>query len=919
MTIDKAATRAEIDILYAASNKLTQASTPAEQLDAVSDYAREQGASSCVLLYIDNDASGQPEWLTVVAEWTAEGAVAMGLDQTFYMPSFAFNQVWLSAPNRPTLVEDALSSDLVDRSSRANYMRFRVRGMAMLPLNIKGRWVGLIMFAWSEPHVFDERDRRIFTALIQQAGPVIDSMRLFEQTQKRAAELEAAKHEIDLLYAASNRLTQSMTPDEWLAAVSDYALAHGASTGVLFYVETGEGGAGVPESLLVAAEWRRDVAGESAVGKRFGIPDYDGFMRCWLSTPDRPTLIEDVLSRDYRDPTVLEICRHYQMRATAILPLNSQGRWIGLLMFAWTAPVQFEARDRRIYTALQQQATPVIDAVRLFEATRERAYRAELLLDVNDALSRAETETDLVAAVALYAARHDPASIMLTYIDVPGRGSAVHAVDRAVWRQGEVTALGRPEHRNAIMEAAVIALWPGVPRSALLISDIESDSRLNDDLRSQFRAAGWQALVVIPLHSGFRWQGVITIAWSEAHAISAEEEYVFQALVQRLSSVVTSRRAYLAEEEARRETEARARELETVAKVSAAATTRLNVDELLHTVCSLTQANFNLQQANVYLLDEAGERLKLATDRQASAQPVTPIQHSISIDDETDLIARAARERRGLILNLADEGKPACSEMAVPMVLAGRLIGVLYLASSEAHRFTEADIQVMGTLTDLIAVAVENARLYEKAQALAVLEERARLARELHDSVSQALYGIGLGARTARMLLDRDPSRVAEPLDYVLSQAEAGLTEMRALIFQLRPESIENEGLVTVLAKQASSMRARHGIQVSTELCDEPELSLEIKQALYLVAREALHNTVKHAQARHVNIGLECCDDHCRLEIEDDGIGFDPSDLKPGHYGLHTMAERVAQVKGEFSVDSAPGRGTTIRVVIPTA
>src|SRR5690606_20676625 len=199
MTIDKAATRAEIDILYAASNKLTQASTPAEQLDAVSDYAREQGASSCVLLYIDNDASGQPEWLTVVAEWTAEGAVAMGLDQTFYMPSFAFNQVWLSAPNRPTLVEDALSSDLVDRSSRANYMRFRVRGMAMLPLNIKGRWVGLIMFAWSEPHVFDERDRRIFTALIQQAGPVIDSMRLFEQTQKRAAELEAAKHEIDLL------------------------------------------------------------------------------------------------------------------------------------------------------------------------------------------------------------------------------------------------------------------------------------------------------------------------------------------------------------------------------------------------------------------------------------------------------------------------------------------------------------------------------------------------------------------------------------------------------------------------------------------------------------------------------------------------------------------------------------------------
>src|SRR5690606_34377713 len=313
------------------------------------------------------------------------------------------------------------------------------------------------------------------------------------------------------------------------------------------------------------------------------------------------------------------------------------------------------------------------------------------------------------------------------------------------------------------------------------------------------------------------------------------------------------------------------------------------------------------QQANVYLLDEAGERLKLATDRQASAQPVTPIQHSISIDDETDLIARAARERRGLILNLADEGKPACSEMAVPMVLAGRLIGVLYLASSEAHRFAEADIQVMGTLTDLIAVAVENARLYEKAQALAVLEERNRLARELHDSVSQALYGIGLGARTARMLLDRSPDRVAEPLDYVLSLAEAGLTEMRALIFQLRPESIENEGLVSALTKQASSLQARHGLQVTTEMGDEPALPLEIKQALYLVAREAMHNTVKHAKASNVIVRLTLEPTRCLLEICDDGVGFDTRASFPGHSGLQTMSERVEHLRGVCSIDSAPG------------
>ena len=327
-----------------------------------------------------------------------------------------------------------------------------------------------------------------------------------------------------------------------------------------------------------------------------------------------------------------------------------------------------------------------------------------------------------------------------------------------------------------------------------------------------------------------------------------------------------------------------------------------------------------MQQVNVFLPDEHGTALTMFVGEGADDQPVTALAESVDLANESSLVASAARTRRGLIVNEPrpeEVGMRPCSEMAVPMILADRLIGVLYVASSEAGRFNEANVQVMGTLTDLIAVAIENARLYEKAQALAVLEERNRLARELHDSVSQALYGIGLGARTARMLLDRNPDRVAEPLDYVLSLAEAGLTEMRALIFQLRPESIENEGLVTALTKHASSLQARHGIHVTVELGEEPELPLEIKQALYLVAREAMHNTVKHAQAKNVTVRIHCAPDRCVLEICDDGVGFDTRQSFPGHYGLHTMAERVEQLRGVCSIESAPGCGTTVRVEIP--
>jgi signal transduction histidine kinase len=223
----------------------------------------------------------------------------------------------------------------------------------------------------------------------------------------------------------------------------------------------------------------------------------------------------------------------------------------------------------------------------------------------------------------------------------------------------------------------------------------------------------------------------------------------------------------------------------------------------------------------------------------------------------------------------------------------------------------------MATLADLIAVAIQNARLYQRAQVLAALEERNRLARELHDSVSQAIFGIALGARTARTLLDRNPSRLAEPLDYVLSLAEAALTEIRSLIFELRPESLENDGLVAALQKQAASMQTRHNIRVNTDLCDEPDLPIELKEAVYRIAREALHNTLKHAHASQINLLFRFQNDWIALEVADNGRGFDPNAAYPGHLGLQSMRERAARFNGTLNIESVPDKGTRISVSIP--
>lgn len=257
--------------------------------------------------------------------------------------------------------------------------------------------------------------------------------------------------------------------------------------------------------------------------------------------------------------------------------------------------------------------------------------------------------------------------------------------------------------------------------------------------------------------------------------------------------------------------------------------------------------------------------------------------------------------------------------VAVPLLYRGRAVGALNVFYPFGHDPGETEIAFLTTIADQAAVAAESARLFTEARDKAVLEERHRLARELHDSVSQALYGIALGAQTARALLERSPADAAGPLDYVLSLAEAGLTEMRALIFELRPEILETEGLGVALRRQADAVRARHGIDVRLTLCEEPALPYEVKEAVYRIAQEALNNVVKHARARRVEIRFDCAAEMLTLEVADDGVGFAAEDAAPGHLGLQSMRERAAGLGGTAEVDSAPSRGTRVTARLPRA
>jgi PAS domain S-box-containing protein len=384
--------------------------------------------------------------------------------------------------------------------------------------------------------------------------------------------------------------------------------------------------------------------------------------------------------------------------------------------------------------------------------------------------------------------------------------------------------------------------------------------------------------------------------------------------------------------------EERTGELSMLLQASANIASTLDLPLLLELILEQLQQVVDYEGASVLILDgdelrnvahrgpipqAAQAQMHLSREQAGELWEVMEGHEPLIIDDVKGDTWLAQAFRQALGEYLEREMGYVRTWAGVPLMIQERLIGWLSLHHGEPGAYSHHHAALAQIIANQAATAIENARLYGQARRLAALEERQRLARELHDSVSQVLYGVGLGARTARVLLDRadlapEPkSSLAEPLDYVLSQAEAGLAEMRALIFELRPDSLEREGLVAALNRQAAALRARHGLEVHTEFCEEPTLPFEAKEALYRIAQESLNNTVKHAQAKRVDMRLCASQGEILLELADNGVGFDPQAEYSGHMGLNSMRERAAQIGGVLEIVSGAGHGSAVRVRIP--
>ena len=261
------------------------------------------------------------------------------------------------------------------------------------------------------------------------------------------------------------------------------------------------------------------------------------------------------------------------------------------------------------------------------------------------------------------------------------------------------------------------------------------------------------------------------------------------------------------------------------------------------------------------------------------------------------------------------------SFLGVPIVAPEGVIGAFYLTEKEtAPNFDARDRELIELLAAHAAIAITNARLYERSRELSILSERNRLSLELHDVVSQKLFSLNLAAEAAATLLDRGADEARPQLERVRDLAREALAELRSLIFGLRPAELERDGLEGVLRKEATMLQRVHGVKVRVDADGEPPaIEAACAGEVLRIVEEALHNAVSHAEAHTVTVHLHGSDHALQVEVSDDGIGFDPTDpeLRSHHLGLTSMEERARELGGTLTLDARPGSGTVVRLEVP--
>lgn len=581
--------------------------------------------------------------------------------------------------------------------------------------------------------------------------------------------------------------------------------------------------------------------------------------------------------------------------AGVAVPVWWQNRLLGVFgVMSVDTRRAFSAPDREVMELFANHVAIALENARLYGEVRDRLAEVTGLQAASAAVAEALQPERALRVLAQQAqSLSGAATVSIELLDPGGKDLDVQVAvgDHAV----ELTAMRVPAEGSLVGQA----IATGQPQ--LLAGDAH-DSLLVLPLRARGRTLGTLSAYAPP-ERAFDTRDVDLLAtFASQAAVSLDNAQLYGELQSRLDDMVGLQRlgALLLEEH--------------------------DFDRVLRSICEQLQRLTDAGGVGLALLDEDPRFLEMRTVVGPSAAALRgariPMEGSFAAvalrTNQPQRSDDAQNDPRGHQTSLVLGNTRTL--LSVPMKTRQRTVGVLSVYNKTTDTgFTDRDAELATFFANQAAAAIENARLSERMREYAVIEERNRLARELHDSVTQSLFSVTLLADASLALIDRDPAKARERLERANELAQGALAEMRDLIFQLRPMTLKEEGLLSALRKHLVAIHSRHGVLVDLRVEGvERRLVSAVEDAAFRIIQETLNNVVKHARVDRAEVVLTFAGAGVTVQTVDQGLGFDPGRASAGPtFGMASMRERVESVGGTLEVASYPGEGTRIIAWLP--
>lgn len=570
------------------------------------------------------------------------------------------------------------------------------------------------------------------------------------------------------------------------------------------------------------------------------------------------------------------------------------------------------------------------------KAERRRQQIAEGLRDLLAVVNSGRTLDGILDFVVTQAVQLLDASAGAVYlVDADGEWLGVRAahgltLDEVLVRLkvgSPVSGLAVSRQRAIVCPdvAAGLEYQPTAPREVHLQEQrthiralkIVDEFDTSEDLQRMHRlAARYRAMLSVPLvvrHLAF---GALTLFYPEPRNVSDEEIGLALTVGGQAALIVDNARLH-------GRAEARLRELEALYRADEILHRSLRVADVLRSLVDVAADVLKADKSAMMIWDEQQERLTVGALRGFHPQTIPLLTRA-----STGLATRVVKSGEPVVIENARADPRVAREITdaegihsfvhVPIKVGEDVFGVFTLNYTQSRNITADEVRLLLSLAQRAALAIQNARLFEQAQQAAVLEERQRLAGELHDAVTQTLFSASLIAEVLPRLAVRQPKQLGPRLEELRRLNRGALAEMRTLLLELRPSSLSEVPLADLLGQLVEAANARSATEYQLRIEGVPfPLASDAQVTLYRLVQEALNNVGKHARAAHSEVCLAWAEDALGVAIQDDGSGFDSRQVPAGHLGLAFMSERAAAIGAHLEIVSQAAVGTTVRITLP--